>query len=149
MQRGQKVLNRPHLATDKRALLLGAGQVGAAAIGPVDAQAVVVAAHAERERLDHAGRGLARTVGPIGLLRDLIKALLQLLDLQVQPFQPLAFSAGLPLASAGQAQAQQAAGQQQRPLGPPVPRPVACGAELMGLRGSGDGHGSGREMSPS
>lgn len=140
---------RRRSTADEGALLLGAGQIGAAAISPVDAQSVILTAHAQGERLDHAGGRLARAVGPIALLGDLVQALLQLLDLQIESIQPLAFAAGLALATAHEAQAQQAASQQQRLARLAAAQPVAAGARVEPEGGAGDGHGGGGELFPS
>ena len=70
------------------ALLLGAGQVTGAAIGPVDTEPVVLGSHAEGERLDHPGRRLAGAItGITGMAQ--VEALFQLVDPQLQLVEPL------------------------------------------------------------
>ena len=91
------------------ALLLGAGQVTGAAIGPVDTEPVVLGSHAEGERLHHAGRGLAVAITGIAGLGE-VEALFQLVNPQLQLVEPLTFRRGIPLAG----REQQAAGHQGR-----------------------------------
>ena len=91
------------------ALLLGAGQVAGAAVGPIDPQPVVLGAHAEGERLHHAGRRLAGAItGVVGVGEA--EALFQLIDPQLQLVEPLALSCWTPLAG----RHQQAAGHKSR-----------------------------------
>jgi hypothetical protein len=79
-------------------LFLGAGQIAAGAISPVDAQAIVGATHAEGERFHRAG---GRLTGPIGTIVGGWPglALFQLLHPQLEAIEPFAFGGWTALAA--------------------------------------------------